>query len=73
MMNNDMNNNTTTLAASQLRPGHVIPAWTGMGDKDATVLDVRPDEDNADRIWIELNDGRIMIRRFDTPQLVKKI
>ena len=72
MMNNDMNNNTT-LAASQLRPGHVIPAWTGMGDKDATVLDVRPDEDYADRIRIELNDGRIMIRRFDTPQLVKKI
>jgi len=68
-----MNDSTTLLKASELRPGHVIPAWTGMGDKDATVLDVRPDEDYADRVRVELNDGRIMIRRFDTPQLVKKI
>ncbi len=65
-----MNANTITLAVSQLRPGHVIPAWTGMGDKDGTVVDVRPDEDYADRIRIELNDGRIMIRRHNTPQLV---
>ena len=69
-MKDTMNTNTTTLEAYQLRPGHVIPAWTGMGDKDATVIDVRPDEDYTDRIRIELNDGRIMIRRHNTPQLV---